>query len=234
MGMEIVKISRESALSRVCAAAEARGGNCLSVTCSTTHDRVTLQCAEGHTWDTIAQVILRGGWCRRCHIEAQKTSSKAAQRSQHYLDKIRAVVEPKGGKCLSTECKTRRDRVTMQCAHGHQWDAVYNKVLEGYWCRQCRDDARRGSLEEVQIMAAQHGGKCLSTEYRNRHTKLSFECKDGHVWAATPNKIQQGGWCPQCQRAASKTPLSEIQALAAIIILINVFGWAIILSRLTL
>ncbi len=119
MGMDLVKASCECALTRVRTAAQAKGGKCLSDSCKTTHDRISLQCAQGHTWDTIAQVILRGAWCRRCHIEAQKTSSKATQRSQHYLDKIRAVAESNGGKCLSTECMPRRDMVILKCAYGH-------------------------------------------------------------------------------------------------------------------
>ena len=42
------------------------------------------------------------------------------------------------------------------------------------------------------------GGRLLS-EYNNSHTKVHVECKKGHKWWATPNKlIHQGTWCPHC------------------------------------
>lgn len=55
-------------------------------------------------------------------------------------------------------------------------------------------------------IALQRGGKCLSSAYLHSQKKLTFQCSNDHVWQATPNKIQQGRWCPECR----KTPLKEI------------------------
>ncbi|MCP4898302.1 MAG: hypothetical protein GY906_15115, partial [bacterium] len=40
------------------------------------------------------------------------------------------------------------------------------------------------------------GGKCLSDTYINTHTKLLWECKQGHQWEAKPSNIKSGRWCP--------------------------------------
>ena len=48
------------------------------------------------------------------------------------------------------------------------------------------------------MLAEERGGKCLSTKYINAHTKLKWQCKESHVWEATPDKIKQGSWCPKC------------------------------------
>ena len=46
----------------------------------------------------------------------------------------------------------------------------------------------------MQQYAFSRGGKCLSTEYINSKTKLKWQCKEGHIWEATPS----GYWCPTC------------------------------------
>ena len=52
----------------------------------------------------------------------------------------------------------------------------------------------------MQQLAADRGGKCLSTEYITVDTKLEWECKKGHTWRATPRSIKMGRWCMKCKR----------------------------------
>ena len=58
--------------------------------------------------------------------------------------------------------------------------------------------AKHHTLEDMQRMAAQHGGLCLSTNYQNNYTKLRWQCTRGHVWPLRPGEAVQGAWCPQC------------------------------------
>ena len=55
-------------------------------------------------------------------------------------------------------------------------------------------------IEKYIDIAKSRGGKCISIKYINAMTKLTWECINKHIWQATPNNIQQGGWCPQCWR----------------------------------
>ena len=50
----------------------------------------------------------------------------------------------------------------------------------------------------MRQIAKERGGRCLSDTYVNAHTLLFWECRHGHRWRATPNKVQQGRWCPVC------------------------------------
>lgn len=59
----------------------------------------------------------------------------------------------------------------------------------------------RTKLAELQIIAKQRGGKCLSTTYTNNTTKLLWECAKGHQWKAVPKGIKKGYWCPKCARS---------------------------------
>lgn len=53
----------------------------------------------------------------------------------------------------------------------------------------------------MQKLAESKGGKCLSEEYVDNHTKLRWQCKEGHIWDALPHSLKQGDtWCPICGR----------------------------------
>jgi hypothetical protein len=79
---------------------------------------------------------------------------------------------------------------------------------------------RNGSLEELQALARQRGGVCLSTVYINSTQKLDWRCAAGHTWSALPGNIKnKGSWCPRCgdKRAgmARRLGIVAMQALAA-------------------
>lgn len=54
-------------------------------------------------------------------------------------------------------------------------------------------------LQEQKDLAAQRGGKCLSTEYINDKTKLQYECSKGHIFYIQPNCVKiKHQWCRKC------------------------------------
>jgi hypothetical protein len=57
---------------------------------------------------------------------------------------------------------------------------------------------KRITIEDMQNLAVERGGKCLSSTYKNWRIKLLWECAQGHRWEANLNSIQQGHWCPKC------------------------------------
>ncbi|MFH1520520.1 MAG: hypothetical protein ABID61_02655, partial [Candidatus Micrarchaeota archaeon] len=60
------------------------------------------------------------------------------------------------------------------------------------------------TIQNMKILAEKRGGKCLSNNYYDAHSKLTWQCNDGHVWEANSNKIQQGRWCPICSAGKSE------------------------------
>lgn len=54
------------------------------------------------------------------------------------------------------------------------------------------------TIEMMQELAIQKGGKCLSTEYTNSWTKLTLECGKKHIFKMCPSHIRHGEWCPKC------------------------------------
>lgn len=72
-------------------------------------------------------------------------------------------------------------------------------VIHGSWCAQCYGNVRK-SLNDLKKVAKSRGGKCLSTKYISGHRQIDWECRQGHYFSLNWNKVQQGGWCPTCNK----------------------------------
>lgn len=70
-------------------------------------------------------------------------------------------------------------------------------------------------IDDMQPLAANRGGKCLSTEYINNQSKLVWECSLGHVFEASANMVQQGHWCAVCAKN-KKSTITDMRELAAL------------------
>jgi hypothetical protein len=90
------------------------------------------------------------------------------------------------------------ERYRFRCAAGHEWDAIASQIWLGHWCLQCARLKQRLTIGHVQALAAERGGLCLSTEYRGRDAKLTWQCHRGHVWDTRPANVRAGEWCPSC------------------------------------
>ena len=64
--------------------------------------------------------------------------------------------------------------------------------------------SKKLTIKEMRQIAKERGGKCLSTKYVNVHTKLLWECSEGHQWKAKPSNIKRGSWCRKCANRARK------------------------------
>src|SRR5436190_22128524 len=111
--------------------------------------------------------------------------------SRFTISDIQLIAKSLGGKCFSKEYIDDETLMSWMCRKGHTWDAAYRVIRQGGWCRQC---ALHQKSEEVvsalKAIARQRGGLCLSTEYKNRKTKMLFQCKEGHQWLANPGDVR--------------------------------------------
>ncbi|MCL2020750.1 MAG: hypothetical protein FWG81_01240 [Betaproteobacteria bacterium] len=174
------------------AAAKAKGGECLSSEYTDHRARLTWRCAKGHIWQARSDAILGKGWCPVCRYEKSKRS----------LADLQALAEKRGGLCLATEYVSMNHKVLWQCAQGHIWEATGNRIQVGHWCLACAHDGMRLNIELMREIAQSRGGFCLSEKYVDSGTKLTWQCRYGHVWEAAPGSIRAGSWCPVCARRA--------------------------------
>jgi hypothetical protein len=186
--------------------AENIGSRCLSKIYVNSHTKLTWECSDGHQWKARPVDIKRGHWCPVC----AKEKKGASQRLD--IEAMERIAKLKGGKCLSSSYKNSKTKLLWECSNGHQWETAPSNVCQGHWCPVCAGNVK-GSIIDMQIVALERGGRCLSEIYINDSTKLLWECSEGHQWKSTPNAIKSGRWCPKCgiqKRSEARKLPSEI------------------------
>ena len=95
------------------------------------------------------------------------------------------IAANRGGLCLSEVYRNNSTKLTWQCKNGHIWEAIPNSVKRGSWCPFCAKNSAY-TIRDMQALASEKGGKCLSKKYKGSHQKLTWQCAEGHVWDALP------------------------------------------------
>jgi hypothetical protein len=174
--------------------AKKREGECLSQVYESARTRLTWKCKEGHIFEATPAKIKVGRWCKECGDQV------AGIKRRIPMQEIQALASSHGGKCLS-EKYNPKDHLKWQCEFGHTWNASVHNVKAGHWCPVCghkKSGRKILTIDEMQNLAASHGGKCLSTNYTNVESHLKWMCENGHIWLAIPSSIKKGSWCPVC------------------------------------
>jgi hypothetical protein len=118
------------------------------------------------------------------------------------IERCRQHALKNGGKCLSTEYINSKTKLHWQCEKGHEWHVAWDSIEQGHWCPICTADrlgkAFKIEIEQCRRLAEEHGGQCLSREYKNNRTKLHWRCAEGHEWYASYSNVHQWHWCPKC------------------------------------
>jgi hypothetical protein len=159
------------------------------------------ECKRGHLWETEARNVLAGRWCKECHNASLRDS----------IENMREIARKRGGECLSLKYVNTDTPLLWRCAKGHEWLNRPAKIKKGQWCRTCKG-LDTGSIADMQILAEDRGGICLSTQYVNSQTPLEWECKLGHRWGARPGNIKTGNWCPEC--AGKRQGIEDLKVIA--------------------
>lgn len=124
------KKQRNNNLAAARVIAAERGGKCLETKNFPVRGYKPLwECAEGHRWRAIFHNIRRceGAWCPMCINKSALT-----------LDVAMMHATNRGGKCLSTEYRTKDELLRWECALGHQWSASLGNIRHrGSWCPDC-------------------------------------------------------------------------------------------------
>ena len=187
--------------------AEERGGQCLSDEYKHSRHKLLWECKNGHQWEAAPANVKRGTWCPYCARKVKRT-----------IEEMQQIAKERGGQCLSDDYKDGKTKLLWECSEKHQWEAPSARVrLEGSWCPVCARVARRTTrrtIADIQKVAAERSGKCLSDTYKGAHAKLWWECSKGHQWEAIPASIVHGSWCPSCASNA-KYKIEEMQNVAA-------------------
>lgn len=130
------------------------------------------------------------------------------------LAALHKIAKSKGGECLATKYLGCSSLLLFRCKRNHEWSATPSSIKQGRWCAVCAGKKIINPLDEIQKIATERGGKCLSTEYKCCGSKLLFRCRDGHEWDAAPTHLKKGSWCAICAGLKLINPLGEMREIA--------------------
>ena len=148
------------------------------------------KCINDHIFTKSYCAVSQGFWC----IECKKNIAKKV-----FYDKLKNIIESKGGKCLFTEYVDHTSKFNIQCEINHTFTSTYRCIMiDKSWCSHCSKTAKL-SIDVAKNIAIERKGECLSTEYKNHKGKLEWKCYYGHVWKTCLSHIKNNNsWCPQC------------------------------------
>ncbi len=178
-------------------AAIENGGKLLSAEFTNVRIKLLWECAKGHQWLSAASNIRSGNWCKKC------SSKKGSEPQKLSLEHFAEIAVSKGGKLLSTEYVNSQSKLFWECANGHQWFASANQVKHRSWCKECANvvtaKKRRTPIEYFKEYAIGKGGICLTENYVNQKTRLTFQCSKGHQWTVGGGSLKgKETWCRYC------------------------------------
>ncbi len=74
--------------------------------------------------------------------------------------------------------------------------------------------SKKLTIEHCNKLVSKFGGTCLSDTYTNAHIKMTWKCKNNHMWRTTYNKVQQGKWCRKCYNARQRLSIVDAKSIA--------------------
>jgi thiol-disulfide isomerase/thioredoxin len=174
------------------------GGECLSNSYTNSDSVLEFRCAEGHLFKARAGAVKHGDlWCRQCNPREWLGAPTEP------IETFQQIAKSHGGECLSTIRPKGPHKIEFKCENNHVFWLDPYAVKNGTWCPKCaaiRNGARkRDTIDTFKKLAKEKNGECLSNEYVNNATKLTFKCEAGHTFSSKPVDVKgKGSWCPIC------------------------------------
>lgn len=113
-----------------------------------------LRCKNGHEWETQAQTVLAGSWCRIC-FNKEKAGKHLILKDG--LNIAIQIAKERKGKCLSNVYLNNKQLLQFECNNGHYWKAALTDIRKGTWCPICgkgiRERLCRNIFEQITSCA---------------------------------------------------------------------------------
>ncbi len=184
--------------------AKSKGGMCLSEKYIDYRVKLIWKCSvdEHDSWPAVYDSVVNNNkWCPQC----------GSLPEEFFLEKFKKAKEhakSKGGDCLSTEYINAKTPLVWKCSvKDHEpWLAIFNNVVKenGTWCSVCtKKEEKNAYLEIANNYAFKKGGKCLSTEYIDAFSKLTWLCnKHNYSWESSfEHTVRRERWkCICCKK----------------------------------
>lgn len=136
------------------------------------------------------------------------------------LSELKEFARSKGGECLSDAYQGIQELHEFRCCENHVWVTTASVIKQGGWCPVCKlrvlaDKQRIHSVDSMQKIAEQRGGKFLSATFNSVNDRYRWVCAANHEWVAAPSDVMKGTWCRKCAVDKSRVTLEIAQSAAS-------------------
>lgn len=141
--------------------------------------KIWWRCSKGHEWRATVASRAAGSGCPYCYGRYATRENNLASK---YPELLAEWDREKNIGLNPSELTPHVGRkVWWRCVKGHSYQAtISNRTSNKSGCPDCARNAnRRHTIEDINTLANQRGGKCLSTIFTSSRNKLRFSCKDG-------------------------------------------------------
>jgi len=121
-------------------------------------------------------------------------------RINYHTTRILTILKGKGGIWLPpAQYISCRSKIRVACALGHEWEIEPFYLMQGNWCSKCKHVTKiRQQHLCIQKVIDRQQGKWLAGKYTGHKSKITIECKVGHVFQIKPYNLRTGHWCSKC------------------------------------
>jgi hypothetical protein len=105
-------------------------------------------------------------------------------------------------------------KLTWKCSKGHIWEATIANRSKGSGCGVCRNYVIQSGINDLATLHPELGkqanGWDPSKVGAGSHKRLSWKCKEGHVWETTAKHRVDGTDCPVCDGQRIQIGVNDI------------------------
>ena len=184
------------------------GGTTLSPAYERSLKAMRFRCADGHEFRKDPKYVLRGNWCPECARSPH--DQRSARRNQKLYREFLAIVKKRGGEMLRPGYVAHSATIQLRCAVGHEWQTKPQRILSELWCPSCK---REALLTQMQEIARERGGVCLSRGCKSKADILEWRCANGHRFRMSGGGLYFGTWCARC-RTNARGDIEKLRQIA--------------------
>lgn len=162
--------------------------------------KFSYHCALGHLNTKTIPCFNLTAVCKVCSGRSPESTRK----------RLIEYIAQKGGTFDSNEYKNANTKITVTCRENHTWLALPAGLLYGQWCPRCSQRSIEQAREQLEKIVHERCGSVNIDAYRGRKYKISFTCRQGHVWETTPGLVVKGRWCPRCSNCSKEEAQTKL------------------------
>lgn len=158
-------------------------------------------CSSGHKMEISLTNLQQGIGCAECSGKKKYTTEQA--RAIH-VEYGHPVIEP--FRYINNKTKNK-----CTCPNGHEIEISLASLRKGQGCKQCADDNKRFTDDEVRAIHAQYGYPVIEPfQHTNVMTKNKCTCPNGHEIEISLNNLLRGHGCGKCKNKSETKALDHV------------------------